>query len=579
MVACRRVLRHGLLVLLAMLVGAATVPGPAASAQGEPLVWSRVGGVDGVVILEDVFMVRHDLAWAAGRLTDDSQGYVYRLRLVNGLWRAERDGQLPAGVYAISALGAENLWAVGAGGLIARRDAGGWHIVQSPTPGRQLRGIQMLGDGREGWAGGERTGRSAGGRAPLMMRFRDGRWEEAPIEATPGDDSYISALHLGSGAGWAVGNGIWRLQGDEWRREEFPQSCDAGCVGWLNAVRAVNGEQAVAVGERSGTCAICTGKIFVAERDRNGWRAPFYSGWPAETLPPPPVYPETHSMGALYLTDGQNGLAVGTRSYGTTRDGPQANEIFGLRYTGGAWRYEQILPGYGLPVTGLFMIDATHALLVGPAGLIVSYGYGDQSATMFDPAARVPNPNQPGVAYFPETGHTLRGAFRRVWERNGGLAQFGYPLTEEYAEVSETDGNTYTVQYFERARFELHPEHAGTPYEVLLGLLGNTLTAHRKEEAPFLRAAANGQPGAVYFRETGHNMAPEFVEYWRRNGGLAIYGYPISEPFREVNAADGRSYLVQYFERNRFEHHPELAGTRYEVLLGLLGSEVLARKR
>jgi hypothetical protein len=28
------------------------------------------------------------------------------------------------------------------------------------------------------------------------------------------------------------------------------------------------------------------------------------------------------------------------------------------------------------------------------------------------------------------------------------------------------------VQYFERARFELHPENAGTQYEVLLGQLG-----------------------------------------------------------------------------------------------------------
>jgi hypothetical protein len=30
---------------------------------------------------------------------------------------------------------------------------------------------------------------------------------------------------------------------------------------------------------------------------------------------------------------------------------------------------------------------------------------------------------------------------------------------------------------------------------------------------------------------------------------------------------------VQYFERNRFEWHPEFAGTKYEVLLGLLGYE------
>jgi hypothetical protein len=40
-----------------------------------------------------------------------------------------------------------------------------------------------------------------------------------------------------------------------------------------------------------------------------------------------------------------------------------------------------------------------------------------------------------------------------------------------------------------------------------------------------------------------------------------------------VNAADGKLYLVQYFERNRLEYHPENRGTRYEMLLGLLGVE------
>jgi len=38
--------------------------------------------------------------------------------------------------------------------------------------------------------------------------------------------------------------------------------------------------------------------------------------------------------------------------------------------------------------------------------------------------------------------------------------------------VNPSDGKEYTVQYFERARFEFHPEAAGTPYEVQLGLLG-----------------------------------------------------------------------------------------------------------
>jgi hypothetical protein len=30
--------------------------------------------------------------------------------------------------------------------------------------------------------------------------------------------------------------------------------------------------------------------------------------------------------------------------------------------------------------------------------------------------------------------------------------------------------------------------------------------------------------------------------------------------------------LVQYFERNRFEYHPENVGTDYEVQLGLIGN-------
>jgi hypothetical protein len=35
---------------------------------------------------------------------------------------------------------------------------------------------------------------------------------------------------------------------------------------------------------------------------------------------------------------------------------------------------------------------------------------------------------------------------------------------------------------------------------------------------------------------------------------------------------------VQYFERNRFEHHPEFAGTPDEVQLGLLGSRLYSEK-
>ena len=69
-------------------------------------------------------------------------------------------------------------------------------------------------------------------------------------------------------------------------------------------------------------------------------------------------------------------------------------------------------------------------------------------------------------------GHSLRGSFRAYWEANGGLPRFGYPLTEEIIEPESNHGRQRLVQYFERARFEWHPDYAGTAYEVQLGHLG-----------------------------------------------------------------------------------------------------------
>jgi hypothetical protein len=128
------------------------------------------------------------------------------------------------------------------------------------------------------------------------------------------------------------------------------------------------------------------------------------------------------------------------------------------------------------------------------------------------------------------------------------------------------------VQYFERNRFEYHPGHAGTEFEVLLGLLGNDVTKGRKFD-PVLVPFQNTET-RVYFPQTKHTLSQPFLRYWQEHGGLAIFGYPISEPMQEVSPSDGKTYIVQYFERNRFEYHPEHAGTEYEVLLGLLGTQI-----
>ncbi|MGH2352738.1 MAG: PQQ-binding-like beta-propeller repeat protein [Chloroflexota bacterium] len=84
------------------------------------------------------------------------------------------------------------------------------------------------------------------------------------------------------------------------------------------------------------------------------------------------------------------------------------------------------------------------------------------------------------LRYFPETGHTTRGAFLRYFEANGGLDRFGYPISEELQEMNDDGtGRSYTVQYFQRARLEHHPEHVDTPAEIQLGLLGDQVLRER----------------------------------------------------------------------------------------------------
>jgi hypothetical protein len=89
--------------------------------------------------------------------------------------------------------------------------------------------------------------------------------------------------------------------------------------------------------------------------------------------------------------------------------------------------------------------------------------------------------SRPDLRFFPETAHAVGGAFLSFWEQGGALDVLGMPISEEFDEVLP-DGKTYRVQYFERARLELHPEAAGTPYGVQAGLLGAAL--YRNDSRP-----------------------------------------------------------------------------------------------
>lgn len=143
------------------------------------------------------------------------------------------------------------------------------------------------------------------------------------------------------------------------------------------------------------------------------------------------------------------------------------------------------------------------------------------------------------TVYFAETGHHLsnRTGFLDFWRANGQVLIFGYPVTEEIVERGRI------VQYFERGRLEYNPELG----QVQLGLVGAELL--QIQGLP--PRVDDPQSGAAYFPETGHSLWGEFKGYWEKRGGLAAFGYPLSEVVDE----GGRQ--VQYFERAKMEHHPE----------------------
>jgi hypothetical protein len=200
----------------------------------------------------------------------------------------------------------------------------------------------------------------------------------------------------------------------------------------------------------------------------------------------------------------------------------------------------------------------------------------------------VPAQAAPDDICFQQVPDCISGRFAQYWRDNGGLAVFGLPLSAATKQRTGEEKTTYLVQFFERARFELHPKEQ-KPYDVLLSRLGvDSLAAQGRDWQTFPK----GDPAAPhYFAETGHAIAPQFWGFWSTNGlefdgnkrgksfneSLALFGMPVSEAQMEPSS-DGKMYLTQWTERARFEHHPENAGTPYEVLLGLLGADLVRQQ-
>jgi hypothetical protein len=551
----------------------------AGSSYAQPrTVWAVVQGASPTAALQDVYMLDTHTAYVVGG--DGDVGVAYRLVWTGSKWEVSEYQQFRAWLKAVVAVSDDNVWAVGDAGLVAHRDGRGWSEVGGVSSLAYMTTIQMLGNGEEGWAGGTLRYSTKGPNGdPMMLHYRNGQWlRDTSVNFSGG----INSLHFAPGGGWAVGADIWHYQSGAWTKERPPAPCgSARCTDVFYAVRAINSQEAWFFGFRQEQCDKCQAQPFALHKVGNSWQRSLPDGvtnWKAEDK-------FSYNLKGATFYGTNFGLAVGV-----ARE-PAAHPLM-FSYKNGKWTRDNVPAAVG-DLNKVSLRDESHAMAVGYNGLILSWGYGSGQPAPTptpipptptpapgttpqptpDPVQRVPDPHQVGVIYFPIVGHTLRGQFADYWQFNGGLEQFGYPLTEQYIDVSPTNGRAYVVQYFERARFEAHPENQ-PPFNVLLGLLGRTITAGREREAPFLRTQQQPLQGYLYFEATGHNIPVQFSSYWQQHGGLPVYGYPISEAFQEVSPTDGRPYLVQYFERNRLEYHPELPEP-FRVSLGLLGAQVL----
>jgi hypothetical protein len=186
----------------------------------------------------------------------------------------------------------------------------------------------------------------------------------------------------------------------------------------------------------------------------------------------------------------------------------------------------------------------------------------------------------------PGISNCIEGRFRVYWEQNGGLAVFGYPISAADNERNRDTGQTYFTQWFERNRFELHPENA-PPYDVLLGRLGDDRLREQGINWQALPRDGGPQADCLWFEQTGHNVCNQgtgagFKTYWQTHGlsderldaygrSLALFGLPLTAPALETNSSGDR-VVTQWFERARFEYYPDNPSA-YRVLLGRLGAE------
>jgi hypothetical protein len=159
--------------------------------------------------------------------------------------------------------------------------------------------------------------------------------------------------------------------------------------------------------------------------------------------------------------------------------------------------------------------------------------------------------------YFPETGHWVTDAFLQKYnEAANPELLYGYPITDAFDPPIVPGSPALRVQYFERARFEYQTDFPDLG--VTLSNIGIFLHANLPPGETI--TAQPGLAACQYFSQTQHQVCYAFLDFFNAHGGFEQFGYPLSE----VVIQDGR--MMQYFQRARFEWHPERPSGQRVVL-------------
>ncbi len=163
--------------------------------------------------------------------------------------------------------------------------------------------------------------------------------------------------------------------------------------------------------------------------------------------------------------------------------------------------------------------------------------------------------NPPHGAYFNETGHFVEGDFLRFYNNAPNPERvYGFPITSRF---TSRDGTT--VQYFQRARFELVADAQGNE-TVRLTPIGVALHQPAAQLEP--------QNPSACKTISGFQVCYDFLKFYNNNGGAEQFGNPVS------NAEEQNEIYIQYFENARLEWR---AGTQAGVEVSQLGQNYFDR--